>query len=162
MTILGVDPGSARLGWGVIKVDRGEQEVVKFGCLETKKPLPDSARLEILYNQFSKLLLKFKPEAVAVEDLFFGTNSTTIVKVGQARGIVLLASAQRKLAVVSYTPPQIKLAVTGYGKADKRQVQLMTKSILGLESLPRPDDAADALAVALTHAFSYKLTDKVK
>jgi crossover junction endodeoxyribonuclease RuvC len=162
MIILGVDPGTARLGWGIIKDQSGQQTVGLYGCIETKKPQSDSVRLEQLFKKFTQLLKKLKPDAVAVEDIFFFKNQKTVIQVSQARGVILLASAQQNIPTHSYSPPQVKLAVTGYGKADKRQVQQMTKSILKLASIPKPDDTADALAVALTHAFSYKMKHKVK
>lgn len=158
MKILGVDPGTARMGWGVI-----DQEImIDYGCLETKANQPEEKRLQLLFDQLIKLIKKYRPEAMAVEKLFFFKNLTTVMPVAQSRGIVLLAAAQNQLPVFSYTPLQIKQAVTGYGRADKNQVQQMTKSILKLKSIPKPDDAADALAVALTHQFSYKFKSKVK
>ena len=162
MVIIGVDPGTARLGWGVVKNDKGQQTVGSYGCLETKKEKTDAVRLKELFDQFIKLLKKFKPDAVAVEDLFFFKNQKTIVKVSQARGVILLASQLQNIPTFSYSPPQIKLAVTGYGQADKHQVQQMTKTILKLSSIPKPDDTADALAVALTHAFTNKMKTKLK
>ncbi len=162
MTILGVDPGTARLGWGVIKDKSNQQTVGDYGCLETKKNKTDAARLKVLFNQFTKLLIKLKPDAVAVEDLFFFKNKTTVIKVSQARGVILLAAEMQNIPTFSYSPLQVKMAVTGYGKADKKQVQLMTKSILKLRVIPKPDDTADALAVALTHTFTHKLKSKLK
>jgi len=162
MVILGVDPGTARLGWGIIKTEKGQQTVGLYGCIQTKKTQSDSVRLEQLFKEFTKLLKKFKPDAVAIEDIFFFKNQKTIIQVSQARGVILLASAQQNAPTHSYSPPQIKLAVTGYGKADKRQVQHMIKSILKLKTIPKPDDTADALAVALTHAFSHKMKSRVK
>lgn len=162
MVILGVDPGTARLGWGIVKTESGQQTVGSYGCIETKKTQSDSVRLEQIFKKFIQLLKKLKPDAVAIEDIFFFKNQKTIIQVAQARGVILLASAQQNTLTYSYSPPQIKLAVTGYGKADKRQVQHMTKSILKLKDIPKPDDTADALAVALTHAFSYKMKSRVK
>lgn len=162
MLILGVDPGTARLGWGTI-VDKNNQPTVgNYGCLETKSTDPESKRLLNLFTGFSKILKKFHPDAVAVEDLFFFKNQKTVIKVSQARGAILVASELLGFPVFSYTPLQVKSAVTGYGRADKNQVQQMTKNILKLEFIPQPDDAADALAVALTHAFSRKLLKKVR
>ncbi len=157
MTILGVDPGSARLGWGIIKNHSGKQTVGEYGCLETSKGKSDAARLKDLYDQFITVIKTHQPDAVAVEDLFFFKNQTTIIKVSQAKGVILLAAETLKLPSFSYSPLQIKMAVTGYGRADKNQVQQMVKSILNLESIPKPDDTADALAVALTHAFTHKM-----
>ena len=158
MLILGIDPGTARMGWGVIN----KETMIACGCLETRAGLTEEARLKTLFEQLSRLIKKFKPEAVAVEKLFFFKNQKTIISVAQSRGIALLAAAQNNLPVFSYTPLQIKQAVTGYGRADKNQVQQMIKSILKLKNIPKSDDAADALAVALTHAFSYKFKSKVK
>lgn len=156
MLILGIDPGYGRLGWGLIDAEKS----VAYGCLETNKNLTEARRLNELFDGLTKLLKKFKPEAVSVESLFFFQNITTAMKVAQARGIVLLACEKLDIPTYSYAPLQIKMAVTGYGRADKNQVQQMTKSILKLESIPRPDDSADALAIALTHSFSYKLKAK--
>lgn len=158
MKILGIDPGTARLGWGVID----QETMIDCGCLETKANQPEEKRLQLLFDQLTKLIKKYRSEAVAVEKLFFFKNLTTVMPVAQSRGIVLLAAAQNNLPVFSYTPLQIKQAVTGYGRAEKNQVQQMVKSILKLKTIPKPDDAADALAVALTHAFSYKFKSKVK
>lgn len=158
MKILGVDPGTARLGWGIIS---GET-MIACGCMETKAGLAEETRLKTLFEQLDQIIKKYQPEAAAVEKLFWFKNQTTAIPVAQSRGAVLLACAQNHLPVFSYTPLQIKQAVTGYGRADKNQVQQMVKSILKLKSIPRPDDAADALAVALTHEFSYKLKSRVK
>ena len=157
MKILGIDPGTARMGWGVID----DETMIACGCLETAAKQPEETRLNFLFIQLNQLIKKYQPEAVAVEKLFFFKNLTTVMPVAQSRGIVLLAAAQNKLPVFSYPPLQIKQAVTGYGRADKNQVQQMIKSILKLKKIPKPDDAADALAVALTHAFSYKLYTKL-
>ncbi|MDZ7587120.1 MAG: crossover junction endodeoxyribonuclease RuvC [Patescibacteria group bacterium] len=162
MLILGVDPGTARLGWGTIIDKNNQQTVGEFGCLETKSTLPESQRLLHLFQGLTKLLKKFRPDAVAVEDLFFFKNQKTVIKISQARGVILVASALLGLPVFSYTPLQVKQAVTGYGRADKNQVQQMTKNILKLESIPQPDDAADAIAVAITHSFSQKLKSKLQ
>jgi len=162
MTILGVDPGTARLGWGVVKDKNSKQTVGDYDCLETKKNKSDAARLKILFDAFTKILIELKPDAVAVEDLFFFKNHTTVIKVSQARGVILLAAENLKIPTFSYSPLQIKMAVTGYGRADKNQVQQMTKSILKLDSIPKPDDTADALAVALTHCFTRKLKEKTQ
>lgn len=156
MKILGVDPGYGRLGWGVID---GEK-MVGSGCIETR-PGAEEKRLEQLFRELGELIRKHRPEALAVEKLFWFKNQTTVFGVAQSRGAVLLAAAQVKLPVFSYTPLQIKQAVTGYGRADKNQVQQMVKIILKLKSIPKPDDAADALAAALTHLSSYKLYTKL-
>jgi len=156
MKILGVDPGTARLGWGLID----NETMIACGCWETKPELAEEKRLNFLFKKLNRLIKQYRPEAVAVEKLFFFKNQTTVIPVAQSRGVVLLAASQNNLSVFSYTPLQIKQAVTGYGRAEKAQVQQMIKSILKLKSVPKPDDAADALAVALTHFFSYKLKAK--
>lgn len=153
MKIFGIDPGYARLGWGLID---GEK-VVAYGCLETSKNLTEAKRLKQLFDNLTKLLIKYRPQAVSVEALFFFKNQTTAIKVAAARGIILLAAEKLGISTYSYTPLQVKMAVTGYGRAEKSQVQQMVKSILKLPSVPRPDDAADALAIALTHSFSHKM-----
>lgn len=158
MKILGVDPGTARLGWGVIS---GET-MIACGCVETKAGIAEEARLKTLFEKLNGIIKKYQPEAAAVEKLFFFKNQTTAIPVAQSRGVVLLAASQNNLPAFSYTPLQIKQAVTGYGRADKNQVQQMVRSILKLKLIPRPDDAADALAVALTHEFSHKFKSKVK
>ncbi|MBU2052234.1 crossover junction endodeoxyribonuclease RuvC [Patescibacteria group bacterium] len=158
MKILGVDPGTARLGWGVID----NETMIACGCLETAAGLAEETRLGLLFDELTKLIKQYRPETVAVEKLFFFKNQTTVIPVAQSRGVVLLAASQNHLPVVSYAPLQIKQAVTGYGRAEKKQVQQMVKSILKLKTVPRPDDAADALAVALTHQFSYKFKSRVK
>jgi len=162
MKILGVDPGTARLGWGIVIDKAGQQEVGQYGCLQTKKSQSQPERLAQLFDNFTQLLIKHKPDVVAVEDIFFFKNKKTVIQVSQARGVILLACQKQNLLVFSYSPPQVKMAVTGYGRADKNQVQQMTKAILKLKSIPQPDDTADALAVALTHTFSHKMKKKVK
>jgi crossover junction endodeoxyribonuclease RuvC len=162
MVILGVDPGTARLGWGIVKSEKGSQTVGAYGCLETKKTKAESVRLKELFDQFTRVLKKLKPDAVAVEDIFFFKNQKTVIKVSQARGVILLAAQLQNMPAFSYSPLQVKMAVTGYGRADKRQVQQMTKSILKLPVIPKPDDTADALAVALTHAFTHKMKSRLK
>lgn len=157
MKILGVDPGYGRLGWGAID----NEKLVSCGCLETPAKLAEEKRLESLFEDLNKLIKKYRPAAIAVEKLFFFKNQMTVIPVAQSRGVALLAAAKNKLPAFSYTPLQIKQAVTGYGRAEKNQVQQMVKSILKLKQIPKSDDAADALAVALTHLFSYKLYTKL-
>lgn len=152
--ILGIDPGIARMGYGVIDVQGSHLEAVAFGCIETAAHQPDTQRLYQIYQQLSEQINTHSPAVMAVEQLFFNRNTTTAFTVGQARGVALLCAAHVGLAAVDYTPMQVKLAVTGYGKADKSQVQEMVKVLLGLRERPRPDDTADALAVAITHAHS--------
>ncbi len=154
MTILGIDPGTATTGWGVIKSDIYKPVCVDFGTIDTKAGLPLENRLATIYRDINLLIKKFQVEAVAVENLFFNTNAKTALLVGQARGVILLAAELKNLPLFSYTPLQVKIAICGYGRADKKQVQEMVRSSLNLSQIPKPDDAADALAVALTHGFS--------
>lgn len=157
MRILGIDPGIGRTGWGIVRVENGELRVESYGCIETFKEQAIGERLTILHNELSLLMEKHAPDAFAIEDLFFNTNAKTALVVGQARGVVLLTAAQKQLPIAVYTPLQVKIGVTGYGRADKKQVAQMVKSILKLSSMPKLDDTTDALAIALTHAFSYKM-----
>ena len=150
MIILGIDPGYAIVGYGVIQVDsRGNPSVVDYGAINTPKEEDFPVRLAMIQDGMNALIKKFKPDAVAVEELFFNHNITTGIAVAEARGVILCTAIQSVPMVYEFTPMQIKLAITGSGKADKTQVQLMTKSILKLKAIPKPDDAADALAVAL-------------
>ena len=154
MRILGIDPGYGITGFGVIDAERGVSRLVSCGAITTPAGMDFSARLEIIYEDMRKLLQQAKPDAVAIEELFFGQNVTTGIGVAQSRGVILLAIRQAGLEVTSYKPMQVKQAVVGYGNATKHQVQDMTKRLLGLEKMPKPDDAADAIAIALCHARS--------
>ncbi len=157
MTVLGIDPGSDRAGFALLLQQASSFKLQTFGCITTTRGTSDAARLVELFDQIFVLLSKNKPEFVALESIFFTTNAKTIIAVGQARGVILLAAAKKNIPVVTYSPLEVKLAVTGYGKADKKQVQEMVKSILKLDKVPKPDDAADAVAIALTHCFSYRM-----
>ena len=149
---LGIDPGTATTGYGFVRIiEDGSLVAVKYGVILTPKEATASARLEMLYDQLHALLNEYKPELAAVEKLFFARNVTTGIAVGQARGVVMLAIEQAGVAVFEYTPKEVKNAVAGYGGADKRQVQEMVRALLQLDSIPKPDDAADALAIAITH-----------
>ncbi|WKZ47256.1 MAG: crossover junction endodeoxyribonuclease RuvC [Anaerolineales bacterium] len=149
---LGIDPGTATTGYGLVRLmPDGELVAVSFGIISTPKDATPSARLEMLYNDLRKLLKKFKPDTAAVEKLFFSRNVTTAIAVGQARGVVMLSLQQAEIEVFEYTPNEVKQAVAGYGSADKKQVQEMVRALLQLDSIPKPDDAADALAIAITH-----------
>ncbi len=149
---LGIDPGTATTGYGLVRLmPDGELVAVSFGIISTPKDATPSARLEMLYVDLRKLLKQHKPDTSAVEKLFFSRNVTTGIAVGQARGVVLLALQQAGLEVFEYTPKEVKNAVAGYGSAEKRQVQEMVRALLQMDSIPKPDDAADALAVAITH-----------
>ena len=154
MRILGIDPGYGITGFGVIEAQRGKQSLVSCGAITTPAGMDFSVRLEMIYNDMVSLLEQAKPDAVAIEELFFGHNVTTAIGVAQSRGVILLAIRQANLPVYQYKPMQVKQAVVGYGNATKHQVQDMTKRLLHLEKLPKPDDAADAIAIALCHARS--------
>jgi len=155
--ILGIDPGTALTGWGVVEEEKGEPIVVAYGCIETPKTHSDVKRLEEIAHDLRDILSTYKPNEVAVEDLFFFKNLKTAIKVAQARGIMLLIPTENKIPVFEYTPLQIKQALTGYGRAEKKQVQVMVQVILKLKKIPQPDDAADALAVALCRQQSRKI-----
>lgn len=153
MMTLGIDPGTARLGFGVIdETPTGEPRAVAFGVVSTESVTDMPSRLMAIFEALGELLATHRPDVLAVEQLFFARNVTTAISVGQARGIVLLAAAQAGVPVVEYSPSEVKHAVAGYGKAGKAQMQEMVRMILGLSAIPEPDDAADALAVALCHA----------
>ena len=157
MLTLGIDPGTAIMGYGFVAADGNALTVGDYGVLTTPKGTPPEERLYALHTRMVELIRAYRPDAVAVEELFFNTNVRTAIGVGQARGIALLAAAQAGLRVSEYTPLQVKGAVVGYGKATKEQVQIMTTTLLRLREVPRPDDAADALAVAICHAHSARL-----
>lgn len=161
MIILGIDPGYAIVGYGVIEKDnRGNCRVIDYGAINTPKEEDFPVRLAMIHDGMKCLINKFKPDAVAVEELFFNQNITTGIAVAEARGVILCAAIQQVPKVYEFTPMQVKQAITGVGKADKKQVQFMTKTLLNLKSIPKPDDAADALAVALCLAqTNTKLTN---
>ncbi|MCB0102640.1 MAG: crossover junction endodeoxyribonuclease RuvC [Anaerolineales bacterium] len=149
---LGIDPGTATTGYGLVRLmPDGELVAVDYGVILTPKESSDSARLVMLFDELNKILKKHKPETAAVEKLFFARNVTTGITVGQARGVVLLALEKAKITPYEYSPTEVKNAVAGYGHAEKRQMQEMVRTLLQLEKIPKPDDAADALAVAITH-----------
>lgn len=152
MRILGFDPGLAIVGYGVIDTDGRKHFAVDYGVIRTAKEECVPVRLALIAEGAEELFAKFNPDAVAVEELFFARNVTTAINVAQARGVILAAAIRHIGALYEYTPLQVKQALTGYGRADKRQIQQMVKLLLKLDQMPRPDDAADALAVALTHA----------
>ena len=154
MRILGIDPGYGITGFGLVEAQTGKTALLRCGAITTPAHTDFSARLEMIYEDMRQLLEVAKPDAVAIEELFFGQNVTTGIGVAQSRGVILLAVRQAGVPVYSYKPMQVKQAVVGYGNATKHQVQDMTKRILGLEALPKPDDAADAIAIALCHARS--------
>jgi crossover junction endodeoxyribonuclease RuvC len=154
---LGIDPGSATTGYGLVRlVPGGNLEAVTFGAIITPPRIPDHQRLLMLYGDLKELIALQRPDTCAVEKLYFQRNVSTAITVGQARGVVLLAIAEAGLDVAEYTPNEVKQAVAGYGSADKRQVQEMVRTLLGLPEIPRPDDAADALAIAITHLHTHR------
>ncbi len=154
MRILGIDPGYGITGFGLIETDRGQNRLLQCGAITTPAGMDFSARLEIIYEDMGQLLRQAKPDAVAIEELFFGQNVTTGIGVAQSRGVILLAIRQAGLSVHQYKPAQVKQAVVGYGNATKHQVMDMTRRLLNLQQVPKPDDAADALAIALCHSRS--------
>lgn len=157
MLVLGIDPGTATTGYGLVRdTEQGSFEVVDYGVILTPAGMSPEKRLLLLYDRLLEILLLHRPEQGAVEKLFFQRNVTTALAVGQARGVVLLALVQHGLKVAEYTPLEVKQAITGYGGADKLQVQMMVQAVLHLETLPKPDDAADALAIAVCHLQSYR------
>ena len=154
MVILGIDPGYAIVGYGLVEYVGNRFRVFDYGSIQTKAGMPTNERLKIIYDSMTEIIAKHKPDAMAVEELFFNTNSKTAIVVAEARGIILLSAINAGLEIAEYTPLQVKQAVTGYGRADKNQVQQMTKALLGLDKVPKPDDTADALAIAICHAHS--------
>ena len=154
MKILGIDPGFAIVGFGLVRAEGGRPAAVCCGAINTPAWLPLPARLVQIADDLESLLARFQPDALAVEELFFNTNVTTGIGVAQARGVILMTAQRQGVPIFEYTPSQVKQAVVGYGKAEKRQVMEMTRRLLNLKELPKPDDAADALAVALCHARS--------
>jgi crossover junction endodeoxyribonuclease RuvC len=156
MRIMGIDPGTGILGFGIIEASRGKIALVDAGVIRTPVKEDDAVRLLTIYEELTELITQNKPQMMSVERLFFARNVTTAMTVAQARGVVLLCGQQAGLELHEYTPMQIKQATTGYGKADKKQMQEMVKVLLGLEEIPRPDDAADALAAAITHSMTIR------
>lgn len=154
MRILGIDPGVAIVGFGLIESDRGTLRMLQYGAITTPAGLPLAARLAQINLDIEELIGTFRPDEISVEELFFSKNITTGIAVAHARGVILCAAEKKKIPIYEYTPMQVKQAVAGYGLADKKQVMDMTRRLLKLKSVPRPDDAADALAIALCHARS--------
>ena len=162
MRIIGVDPGIAITGYGIIEYRGNKFNVIDYGAITTESNLPFPKRLKIVYDNLYNILLEYKPEAFAIEELFFNKNVKTAIKIGQARGVEILAAANYGIDIYEYTPLQVKQGVVGYGRAQKRQVQEMVKMMLNLKEIPKPDDVADALAVAICHAHSGKFKDMFK
>lgn len=154
MRIIGIDPGTGILGFGIIDVEKGKVKLVDAGVIRTPVKEDDAVRLLTIYEELTEIIKDTKPQEMSVEKLFFSQNVTTAMTVSQARGVVLLCAMQARLKISEYTPGQIKQALTGYGKADKKQIQEMVRVILQLKEIPKPDDAADALAAAITHSMT--------
>ncbi|NMA86113.1 MAG: crossover junction endodeoxyribonuclease RuvC [Tissierellia bacterium] len=159
MIILGIDPGLAIVGYGVIEYKGNKYNAIDYGCIYTDSNINLPERLKIIYEELYDLIDKYNPEDIAMEELFFNKNVKTAIKVGQARGVEILAAVNKGKVVYEYTPLQIKQSVVGYGRAEKRQVQEMVKLLLNLKEIPKPDDAADALAVAICHSSCLNFKD---
>jgi len=163
MRIIGIDPGYAIIGFGVLDYDGHSFEIVGFGAITTPADAPFSQRLKMIYDDMSQILDKYKPDQMCIEKLFFNTNETTAIAVAQARGVTLLPAIQRGIEISEYTPLQVKMSITGYGRAEKKQVQEMTRQMLRLSQVPKPDDTADALGIAITHGHTaYSLSAYIK
>ena len=160
MLILGIDPGLAAIGYSLVNLSGNKFSVVEFGTIQTEAQLTDVKRLQLIYQRLNKIIEEFNPEQMAVEELFFNKNVKTAIRVGQARGVILLCGAKAGMKVAEYTPLQVKQAVAGYGRARKKQVQQMVKTLLNLDCIPASDDAADALAVAICHGNCYSNVEK--
>jgi len=156
MIILGIDPGVARIGWGVIQKKETNIAVIAYGLITTEKEIQKELRLKSLYDGMLSIIKKYKPDVMSVEDLFFATNAKTAISVGEARGVILLSAAISNISVVSYTPLAIKRTITGDGHADKKQMEKMIVQVLHLKETPKIDDTTDALAIAATHAYTQR------
>jgi crossover junction endodeoxyribonuclease RuvC len=154
MIILGIDPGLATVGFGIVKFERQRFATLNYGAILTPAKMPIPERLHMIYNDLQQIIDVYKPTDLVVEELFFNTNHKTVIMVSEARGVILLAAQKNKLDIDEYTPLQVKQSVVGYGRAEKIQVMTMVKNILNLEKIPKPDDAADALALAICHAHA--------
>ena len=161
MRILGIDPGYGRLGWGLVEMRGNHFAAVAYDCIETQKDLPHTDRLKVIYSELMDIIDQYRPDAYSVEKLYFNTNVTTGIKVAEARGVALLAAANSGIKVFEYTPLQIKSALTGYGQAEKIQVEQQVKRILNLEKAPKLDDTSDALAAAICHGFTGDMEERV-
>lgn len=162
MRILGIDPGYAILGWGVIDIQGNHFTVCEYGAVTTEAGVEMPQRLKTLYADIVTIIETYQPQSAAIEELFFNTNQKTAVMVAQARGAAIVACANHDISIFEYTPLQVKQGLVGYGRAEKKQVQAMVKTILGLREIPKPDDAADALAIAICHAHSAAYRQRVK
>lgn len=162
MIILGIDPGLAIVGYGIIECKGNNYKAIDYGAIITDSKLIFPDRLEIIYNELTEIIKRYKPDEIAFEELFYNKNAKTVMKVAQARGVEVLAGINQQIPLYEYTPLQIKQAVVGYGRAEKHQVQEMIKLLLNLKEIPKPDDVADALAVAFTHGSSLNFKDMFK
>jgi crossover junction endodeoxyribonuclease RuvC len=156
MIILGVDPGTATTGYGLIRKEGQKYSLIHYGCILTPAKTPLHDRLDTIYEELSDIIDEHTPDHMAVEELFFAANAKTAIAVGQARGVILLAGKKKGISIFEYTPLEVKMALTGYGRADKNQIQQMVKTLLSLPEIPKPDDAADAIAIAICHAQTKK------
>ena len=161
MRIIGIDPGYAITGYAVLDYAGNHFELVKSGAIETKAGVPLPKRLLKIYDDMQLLVNEYKPDAISIEELFFNRNTTTAIGVAQGRGAVLIIAAKNNIPIYEYTPLQVKQGVVGYGRADKKQVQMMVKTILNLESVPKLDDTTDAIAIAICHAHSYRFAKEI-
>ena len=162
MIVLGIDPGYALMGWGVVEANGSQMKLLGYGCIETKAGTPMQHRLRTLQLGIRDLTLMYHPDEVAFEELFFAQNVTTALMVGAARGAAIIAAAEYTENLYEYTPMQIKQAITSYGKADKKQIQQMVKMLLRMEEIPKPDDAADAIACAITHCQAGRMREQFR
>ena len=154
MIVLGIDPGYAIVGCGVVEYKNNHFRVLDYGAITTQAHTPFNERIEKIFDEAAELMIKYRPDAMAIEKLFFNTNQKTAIDVAQARGALVLAAQKNHIPIFEYTPLQVKQSVVGYGRAEKKQVQEMTRVMLNLEKIPKPDDAADALAMAICHCHS--------
>ncbi|WFA09858.1 crossover junction endodeoxyribonuclease RuvC [Tissierella sp. Yu-01] len=162
MIILGIDPGIAIVGYGVIECKGNKFKAIDYGAITTDSNMIFPDRLKLVYDQLTEIIEKYDPDDMAIEELFYNKNAKTVIKVGQARGVEILAAVNRDIPIYEYTPLQIKQAVVGYGRAEKHQVQEMVKLLLNLKKIPKPDDVADALAVALTHGSTLNFKESFR
>lgn len=162
MIVLGIDPGLATTGYGIVKNENDKMEVINYGCIQTTPQLLFNSRLRIISEEIKKLIFTYKPDIIVIEEIFFCRNVKTALQIGHVRGVIMLAATEDNIEINEYTPLQVKQAITGFGRADKKQMQEMVKILLNLKTIPKPDDAADALALALCHIYSSKLKKYVK
>ena len=162
MIIIGIDPGYAITGFGVLEYEGNHFKLIESGSIQTKAGIPLPTRIAKIYDDMNSLIEKYKPDAIAIEELFFNRNTTTAIGVAQGRGAVLIAAAKTSTPIYEYTPLQVKQGVTGYGRADKKQVQMMVKTVLGLEKVPKLDDTTDAIAIGICHAHSHRFSKPIQ